>query len=673
MGFYSFLWKCVVLLWSSVHNEPNPVTELSPDIKFTPTSPPPYHLVQVRKYMNESIDPCESFYDFTCGNWKTHFPANESVKHTHLFDELNKHFDSKLGELLTNKSVDDSVSQRTVKTFYFSCLNQETATSVYLKEKLKQIANEFDLYPTWPNFNKRKGQEFNWLETVAKISHEYGFNIIFGYAIKPDAKDHTSHNLILGSQTFEPHYQRLRHEYEIILRHLNFQPATANGIAWEVIDFESNLLQANRYGIKSPYSGSVDDIHNKYYPDIDIKQFLNISLGYITTRVVWLENPGYLENLVKILKFTPKESVTNYIVTRLLHHFWIDLAHEPIGRMESCLKITKDKFPHALSQMFFKSNIKLREKVKDIDGLWTHIKSTLQQIFNSKRPLWFDTSTRKRAIEKLHSMTLQVATYEDHNFDREYRWLSIKPHDYIENLRSLNSFKALKMRHSLHQKPQHEHISLDLKTPVYVISSNSIIVPVSILNSNFLWSTSNSLVMNMAHLGFCIAHEIMHAFSGEGRHYNEVGNFAKHWSKEAEYEYTKLESCLDGQYGNRTRNINLLPKLHRNTHKQDENVADNAGIILAYEAFKKLSEKEKFKMDSSLSYTYEQLFFINYAQLWCSDTWQKEAMHATIHSYRHAQNELRVAVPLKNFVEFSNAFNCPKGSDMNPNLKCKFF
>lgn len=670
MGFYSFLWKCIVLLWCAVQKlPPKPVQQFTPEIKNATQS---LHLKSVHRYMNESVDPCENFYDFACGNWKTYYPANQTVKHTtRLFDELNKDFDRKLTEILKKQDVTDNDSERKVKTFYFSCLNPEGGTKFYIKEKFKQIASEFDLYLSVQIFQgHRREQAFDWLETVAQISHKYGLNIIFGYSIKPDAKDNTAHNLILGSPNFAPHYQRLRHEYETILGYLNLNAATANGIAWELVDFESALLQANRYGAKSSLNDSIDSIHKEYFPHVDIKKFLNISLGYVPVGVVWLENPGYLENLIKTLKWTPKKLLINYIVTKLLHHFWTDLPLQSFEQMDVCLKITKEKFPHILSQMFFKSNKALNERIYAIETLWSQITSTLRTIFDSKRPLWFDKFTRQMAREKLNSMTLHVATYQDYDFDQEYRWLWFTPNDYIENLRSLSGFEAFTRRHSLYQKPQHEHISLDLKTPVYVISSNSIVVPVSILNSNFLWSTSNLNLMNVAHLGFCLAHEIMHAFSGAGRNYNQLGNFYKYWNKHAEHEYTKLEACFADQYGNLTENAKYLPKLHRQVHKQDENIADNAGIVLAYETFK---QSHKYELDTTLTYTYDQLFFITYAQLWCSDTWRKETMQNFLPMGRHAHNELRVLVPLKNFDQFSSTFKCPKGSPMNPNHKCKFF
>ncbi|XP_061391203.1 endothelin-converting enzyme 1-like [Musca vetustissima] len=584
-----------------------------------------------------------------------------------MFDELNKDFDRRLIELLNNEEVGNwTDAERKIKTFYSSCVNSATgATSLYIKEKFKEISSEFGLFPYHSKFlSERKEQEFDWLKTVAKISHTYGFNIIFGFSVKPDAKDHTSHNLILGGEKFQlHHHQRLRHEYEEILKYINFHPETANGVAWQIIDFESSLLQANHYGAQSPVSGSVDSIHNKYFPQMDIKRFLNISFGYVPAGIVWLENPGYLDNLIKTLKFTPKKLVMNYIVTKLLHHFWLDLGHQHLGQMELCVKVAKEKFPHILSQMFIKSNTEIEEKIKGIERLWAQLKSSLQRILESKRPTWFDVNTRQMATDKLHSMTIQVATYEHHNFENEYRWQSFNPNDYIENLRTLRSFEAFRKRQLLYQKPQHEHVSLDLRTPVYVISSNSIIVPVSILNSQFLWSSSNPNVMNLAHLGFCIAHEIMHAFSGEGRNYNQEGNFYKYWNTFAEHKYNELESCLVEQYGNYTGKPSFLSKLHKPDHKQDENVADNAGIVLAYETFKKDSN---YELDVAFKYTHDQLFFINYAQLWCADTWQKENMEGIVASGRHAHDELRVLVPLQNFDEFSKVFKCSKGSAMNP-------
>lgn len=70
-----------------------------------------------------------------------------------------------------------------------------------------------------------------------------------------------------------------------------------------------------------------------------------------------------------------------------------------------------------------------------------------------------------------------------------------------------------------------------------------------------------------------------------------------------------------------------------------------------------------------LNLTHEQLFFLNYAQIWCGTMRPEEAL-ARIRSSGHSPGRLRVIGPLSNSHEFAKAFNCRPETPMNPIKKC---
>lgn len=70
-----------------------------------------------------------------------------------------------------------------------------------------------------------------------------------------------------------------------------------------------------------------------------------------------------------------------------------------------------------------------------------------------------------------------------------------------------------------------------------------------------------------------------------------------------------------------------------------------------------------------LNMTHEQLFFLNYAQIWCGSMRPEEAL-AKIRTSSHSPGRLRVIGPLSNSKEFADAFNCHQGTRMNPTKKC---
>lgn len=141
---------------------------------------------------------------------------------------------------------------------------------------------------------------------------------------------------------------------------------------------------------------------------------------------------------------------------------------------------------------------------------------------------------------------------------------------------------------------------------------------------------------------------------------------------------------------------------------QGENIADNGGIKQAYRAYEKWLEnhcqsKECIEQEhlQGLNVTNKQLFFINFAQVWCGamrPEATKSKMKTAVHSparyrvigkqnYNHRQNKLSFPNEifqltemhsiffsplgtLSNLREFSEAFECEADAPMNPSKKC---
>lgn len=130
------------------------------------------------------------------------------------------------------------------------------------------------------------------------------------------------------------------------------------------------------------------------------------------------------------------------------------------------------------------------------------------------------------------------------------------------------------------------------------------------------------------------------------------------------------------------------------------------------QAYKKWAEKNEEQVTVPyVNLTHDQLFFLNFGQIWCENN-RPEAMLTKIRSGQHSPNKFRwegstlclfinslslyiylyvVYLPfsrksdilksfscshrvigtLSNSEDFSRAYNCPVGSRMNPERKCK--
>ncbi|XP_017304641.1 neprilysin-1-like, partial [Diaphorina citri] len=70
-----------------------------------------------------------------------------------------------------------------------------------------------------------------------------------------------------------------------------------------------------------------------------------------------------------------------------------------------------------------------------------------------------------------------------------------------------------------------------------------------------------------------------------------------------------------------------------------------------------------------LNLTHNQLFFLNYAQIWCGQMRPEDAL-TKVRSANHPPGKFRILGPLSNSRDFSEAYNCPLGTRMNPVAKC---
>ena len=197
---------------------------------------------------------------------------------------------------------------------------------------------------------------------------------------------------------------------------------------------------------------------------------------------------------------------------------------------------------------------------------------------------------------------------------------------------------------------------------------NEIILPLGILRPPF-YKRSRPDLLNFGGIGFSIGHELSHAFDDNGRKYNGAGDLESWWSEETLAKYREHVTCLVEQYGNLSlAGINLNGR-----SSLGENIADNGGLKAAYNAaFGDGSHDKNVFPVENLNLTAEQLFFVSFGHVWCNDNSQQYEINKIL-TNPHPPSRLRVIATLGNSEDFSSAFNCPKGSVMNPVKKCSLW
>lgn len=198
----------------------------------------------------------------------------------------------------------------------------------------------------------------------------------------------------------------------------------------------------------------------------------------------------------------------------------------------------------------------------------------------------------------------------------------------------------------------------------YSLQNNLIFVPAGVIQGLY-WAVDRPNYVNYAILGFIVGHEITHAFDGNGRMFDDEGQPNDWWQPLTHERFLLKTKCLVHQYGNL-----YIPGTEINVNgvlTLGENVADSGGVKDAYRAYSKWAENNGPEVPlPGFEHDVKQLFWISYANNWCSKFEVKETKF-------HSPYKYRTNIVLSNSPEFSRDFDCPAGSPMNPTDKCKIW
>ena len=154
-----------------------------------------------------------------------------------------------------------------------------------------------------------------------------------------------------------------------------------------------------------------------------------------------------------------------------------------------------------------------------------------------------------------------------------------------------------------------------------------------------------------------------------GSKFDKYGNLNNWWKNGSFERFQEHTSCMVKQYENYTSQGKQIDGVKTLA----ENIADNGGLKLAFKAYKDwLKHHPAEQKLPSFDLTPEQLFFVAFAQVWCSSSTESKAKESLL-TDDHSPEIIRVLAAVHNSKDFANAFNCPRNSPMNPSEKCQIW
>jgi len=248
---------------------------------------------------------------------------------------------------------------------------------------------------------------------------------------------------------------------------------------------------------------------------------------------------------------------------------------------------------------------------------------------------WMTPATKAKAKEKLATLRVGVgypATW------RDYASLSITKDDPLGNVQRAELFEYQWQLGKLTKPVDKGEWWMTPQTvnAVNLPLQNALNFPAAILQPPF-FDAEASAAYNYGSMGAVIGHEISHSFDDMGAQFDAEGRIANWWTKEDLDHFKTAGEALARQYDA----YKPFPDLAVNGHQTlSENIADVAGLAVAYDAWKSSLGGRPEK--TYRPFTGEQEFFISFGQSWRTKE-RDESLRAQITTDGHAPDQYRAA------------------------------
>lgn len=668
----------------------------------------------LRGNMNPQADPCDDFWEYSCGGWQ-----NSTIPNTKLswgpVHAMNDQISAMQKRWLEKKngvgSKGDVVKglEATTRRWYRTCMN-ETAMEGNV-EVLKKIISNVGGWHAAGSLNS------NWT-VLQGISFLQDLNVLIPFYDAKIVKDdkNVSRNLI---KLYQPtvmfaktpyYYNESSPDYKrnIITGYLTtisslgqllgLTPTVAKRFAQTTFNFERKLAR-----ILVPFDSELKlDAKNTYNivkmgnlssvcPYVDLQGiFRQLSEEYFANddQDLLVFNEAFFLRLSQLLRDSSTEELSNYIVWTVassaerflpqrfrdgLNNFrLVRYGHkEEHRRWLQCAKSAP--FPFVIGNdfvsEFFSESSRGAAQIL-IDDIRHEF------IIGINKTDCLDQQTKDMAIEKMESMVTRIGYpnfikdekklaefYSNYSFDEKANLLQQRL-DYLEHAkgRVIETLWVTNNRSEWYTNPM-------LVNAFYHRIDNSITFPAGILQPP-LFKKDYPDFHNFGSMGYIMGHEMVHAFDYNGAKYDSEGNLREWMTQISKRKYEEKTRCISDFYSKfkiNGRNINGNITL-------GENIADIAGLKYAFRAYETQASKRHPNGESTLPGLHvspQKTFFLSFASFHCKK-W-RASLDDTLLSRSHAPSPIRVNGAVSQSQEFAQVFNCPVGSRMNPETKCNIF
>ncbi|XP_017592000.1 PREDICTED: kell blood group glycoprotein isoform X3 [Corvus brachyrhynchos] len=598
---------------------------------------------------NDTVNPCENFYKYACGRWEGKQSSRTREESLNVFDVLLEENLLILKRLLESPQfgIRGSAKEKAMK-FYRSCMDTERIESQGA-QTLKDLLNQID-HPEFEIPLESEFKEKNYLKVLrVYLSYLEKLGVLLG-GTEDDPTDSFSKTLSFISNLqrvvtpLQKRQQRGMLFFRTTIRELQEKAPAIDWLA---------CLQAVFHPMPMNLSQPIAVHDMDYLREMSqlIKKWHEGRVPHIYMIVCLIGNLSpALDSRFQDARLELYKILYGKMGSRMM------LAE----RWRKCLTDTSSFFEPVLGKMIVQEIFPEQTK-KFAEQMFSAIQDALYDRLDQVE--WMDEQTRRNAKALVSKLQVEIG-YPAHilqtdKVNLEYQNLEINEDTFFLNVVAClkilreNSYLKLLQHHPqdnwrVHPWSVHSY---------YSVRHHMVVFPAGMFRSPFFHMEFPSAV-NFGAIGVFMAHEILHSFYG---YVLPVDCPACNRSA-----LQRSTDCLVEHYESYSFNVN-------GTFTLLENTADTGGLAVAYQAYKNWMKKHKEEKDlPKIGLSHDQLFYLSFAHAMCGHQ-DPEKLQSSLNTDPHSPLPLRVSGPVSNSQDFSKSFQCPSGSPMNPENKCRIW